>query len=133
MLNVYDIHVEPTCTWSPVLEHLNNQDWYSGLSGGQRSKAELMRQIFLKSRCPEDRSRVFEYASMGFVGRRSRLLPSLPSLLLTSNCSVPVCGASLQVVLIDEALAPLDPVSKQLVQKQLKAPIASCTLNPGTS
>ncbi|CAE7245427.1 pstB2 [Symbiodinium natans] len=53
------------------------KDWYSDLSGGQRSKAELMRQIFLKSRCP-------------------------------------------QVVLIDEALAPLDPISKQLVQQQLK-------------
>ena len=29
------------------------QDWYGGLSGGQRSKAELMRLIFLKDRCPK--------------------------------------------------------------------------------
>ena len=29
------------------------QDWYSELSGGQRSKAELMRQVFLKDRCPQ--------------------------------------------------------------------------------
>ena len=44
-----------------------------------------------------------------------------PLSLLTSICTVGLRGASLQVVLIDEALAPLDPVSKQLVQKQLKA------------
>ena len=29
------------------------QDWYGGLSGGQRSKAELMRLIFLRDRCPK--------------------------------------------------------------------------------
>lgn len=57
--------------------HTEIADWYSELSGGQRSKAELMRQIFLKERCPK-------------------------------------------VVLIDEAFAPLDPASKQLVQQRLK-------------
>lgn len=57
--------------------HSEIADWYSELSGGQRSKAELMRQVFLKERCPK-------------------------------------------VVLIDEAFAPLDPASKQLVQQRLK-------------
>eukprot|EP00438_Fugacium_kawagutii_P015930 Skav217911 [mRNA] locus=scaffold795:200078:200427:+ [translate_table: standard] len=57
--------------------HLPSQDWYGELSGGQRSKAELMRQVFLKESCPK-------------------------------------------VVLIDEAFAPLDPASKQLVQQKLK-------------
>ncbi|CAJ1354341.1 unnamed protein product [Effrenium voratum] len=28
-------------------------DWYGELSGGQRSKAELMRQVFLKAECPK--------------------------------------------------------------------------------
>lgn len=31
----------------------SRQDWYGELSGGQRSKAELMRQIFLQERCPK--------------------------------------------------------------------------------
>ncbi|OLP85080.1 putative multidrug resistance protein [Symbiodinium microadriaticum] len=53
-------------------------DWYGKLSGGQRSKAELVRQIFLQKQCP-------------------------------------------QILLIDEALGPLDAQSKVLVQRKLKA------------
>ena len=53
-------------------------NWYSKLSGGQRSKAELISQVFLRQKCPE-------------------------------------------VLLIDEALAPLDADSKMLVQQKLKS------------
>lgn len=52
-------------------------DWYGQLSGGQRSKAEFMRQVLLRPKCPE-------------------------------------------VLVIDEAFAPLDPHSKVLVQRKLK-------------
>ena len=53
-------------------------NWYSKLSGGQRSKAELISQVFLRQKCPD-------------------------------------------VLLIDEALAPLDADSKMLVQQKLKS------------
>ena len=53
-------------------------NWYAKLSGGQRSKAELISQIFLRHKCPD-------------------------------------------IVLIDEALAPLDADSKILVQQKLKS------------
>ena len=52
-------------------------DWYSKLSGGQRSKVELVSHIFLRERCPD-------------------------------------------ILLIDEALSPLDFASKALVQQKLR-------------
>ena len=52
-------------------------NWYSKLSGGQRSKAELISQVFLRRSCPD-------------------------------------------ILLIDEALAPLDAKSKHLVHLKLK-------------
>eukprot|EP00929_Paragymnodinium_shiwhaense_P002129 TRINITY_DN102329_c0_g1_i1.p1 TRINITY_DN102329_c0_g1~~TRINITY_DN102329_c0_g1_i1.p1 ORF type:complete len:829 (+),score=189.12 TRINITY_DN102329_c0_g1_i1:190-2676(+) len=57
--------------------HTTKADWYSELSGGQKCKVELIRQVLLKPTCP-------------------------------------------RILLIDEAFAPLDPVSKSLVQKKLK-------------
>ncbi|CAJ1421780.1 unnamed protein product [Effrenium voratum] len=53
-------------------------NWYGKISGGQRSKAELVGQVFMRDRCPA-------------------------------------------VLLIDEALAPLDSASKALAQRNLKA------------
>ena len=32
--------------------HREREDWYSELSGGQRSKAELLRSVFLRPACP---------------------------------------------------------------------------------
>ncbi|CAE7228520.1 ssuB3, partial [Symbiodinium sp. CCMP2592] len=63
---------------SPIELRAVKDDWYGKLSGGQRSKAELVRQIFLQQQCP-------------------------------------------QILLIDEALGPLDAQSKVLVQRKLKA------------
>eukprot|EP00438_Fugacium_kawagutii_P003248 Skav226646 [mRNA] locus=scaffold1:57871:59432:- [translate_table: standard] len=53
-------------------------NWYGKLSGGQRSKAELVSQVFMRQKCPD-------------------------------------------ILLIDEALAPLDADSKILVQRKLKS------------
>ena len=53
-------------------------DWFSDMSGGQRSKVELTRTVFLKDQCPH-------------------------------------------VLLVDETMAPLDPRSKALVMRKLKA------------
>ena len=36
------------------------------------------------------------------------------------NMNTPVTVVSSQIILIDEAFAPLDPASKQLVQQKLK-------------
>eukprot|EP00435_Cladocopium_sp_Y103_P038206 s73_g10.t1 len=58
--------------------HSLETNWYGKLSGGQRSKAELISQVFLRHRCPD-------------------------------------------ILLIDEALAPLDADSKILVQRKLKS------------
>ena len=58
--------------------HSVETNWYGKLSGGQRSKAELISQVFLRHRCPD-------------------------------------------ILLIDEALAPLDADSKILVQRKLKS------------
>lgn len=61
------------------LSNLSNMEtnWYSKLSGGQRSKVELISQVFLRRSCPD-------------------------------------------ILLIDEALAPLDAKSKSLVHSKLK-------------
>ena len=53
-------------------------NWYSKLSGGQRSKVELVSHVFLREKCPD-------------------------------------------ILLIDEAMAPLDFASKHLVQQKLKS------------
>ena len=58
--------------------HSVETNWYGKLSGGQRSKAELISQVFLRHKCPD-------------------------------------------ILLIDEALAPLDADSKILVQRKLKS------------
>ena len=55
----------------------SKDDWFSDLSGGQKSKVELVRKVFLAEHCP-------------------------------------------RVLLIDEAFAPLDPDSKNLVMQKLK-------------
>lgn len=48
------VHRVHRVLWFSVFQLSNPlQDWYSELSGGQRSKAELMRQVFLKERCPK--------------------------------------------------------------------------------
>merc|ERR1711865_254478 len=56
----------------------SKEDWFLDLSGGQKSKVELVRKVFLADHCPD-------------------------------------------VLLIDETFAPLDPDSKKLVMKKLKA------------
>jgi len=57
--------------------HLEKEDWYAQLSGGQKVKVEFMRKVFLRSSCPD-------------------------------------------VLLLDEAFAPLDPRSRAAVQNKLK-------------
>ena len=52
-------------------------DWFDNLSGGQKSKVELVRKVLLSDTCPD-------------------------------------------VLLVDETMAPLDPVSKALVMNKLK-------------
>jgi len=61
---------------SELLEE--KEDWFSDLSGGQKSKCELVRKVLLHDTCPD-------------------------------------------VLLIDETMAPLDPASKALVMRKLKA------------
>ena len=71
-----------TTTAAPTLVRdeldVEKEDWYAELSGGQRSKAELIRRVFLRPSCP-------------------------------------------RTLLVDEALAPLDPTSRATVQARLRA------------
>eukprot|EP00928_Gymnodinium_smaydae_P098469 TRINITY_DN9162_c3_g4_i1.p1 TRINITY_DN9162_c3_g4~~TRINITY_DN9162_c3_g4_i1.p1 ORF type:complete len:858 (-),score=205.56 TRINITY_DN9162_c3_g4_i1:103-2676(-) len=62
---------------STAVLNVVKDDWHSQLSGGQRCKLELIRQVFLRKACP-------------------------------------------RIVLIDEAFAPLDPESRQVVQTRLR-------------
>jgi len=77
------------------------EDWFADLSGGQKSKVELVRKVHMNV--------VFVCIALVFSLTHS----FFSKVFLHDNCPT--------VLLIDETLAPLDPMSKSLVMSKLKS------------
>ena len=106
------------------------EDWFSQLSGGQKSKVELVRTVFLRKECPSVLLGKWEEpTNLELLFFENHVLHVLEIVSLSFSHSLPLLSyifyihSSIHpfVFAVDETMAPLDPHSKSQVMSKLKA------------